>query len=596
MFQHGSSWRFGGLGSLLVCSSLLLLSSVGTVQAQEEPPVYLPLIIRLNPCLEQQLQEPSVAVDPACPPPASSSGVARGDFNGDGFADLAIGIPHEDISPSAGVELTNVGAVSIIFGSANGLVAANDQLWTQDSSGIEGEAEAYDFFGAALASGEFNGDMYADLAIGVPGEDVSNIADAGAVNVLYGGPGGLAAANNQVWNQGTSVSGTLLDSPEKGDYFGAALAWGDFNNDNIGDLAIGVRNESIVTGSGPAINSAGAVSVIYGSNNRLSAAGNQIWTQNNPGVASSSEEGDLFGYALTGGNFNGDDYRDLAIGIPREDLTTSGGVAVGNAGAVTILYGSATGLSATAGPGNQIVSQGTAGIQENAEPADNFGMVLAAADFNRDGRSDLAVGVPFEDLGGIQNAGAVNIIYGSANGLTNADDELFTQDSSGSDGSVDDVAETNDRFGSALGAGDFDGDGFRDLAIGIPYEDNRVYLGLYYFDFVDAGGVNLLHGYGGGLTTDNANFIHELDFHHSTYPGFMRSYNRFGASLTVWNFGKGSEADLVIGVPGDERNAGAVDIFYGPVNENSTTQSWNQDSPGIEGEAEPGDEFGSAVY
>ena len=77
MFQHGSSWRFGGLGSLLVCSSLLLLSSVGTVQAQEEPPVYLPLIIRLNPCLEQQLQEPSVAVDAACPLPASSSGLCR---------------------------------------------------------------------------------------------------------------------------------------------------------------------------------------------------------------------------------------------------------------------------------------------------------------------------------------------------------------------------------------------------------------------------------------------------------------------------------------------------------------------------------------
>src|ERR671912_1857643 len=40
------------------------------------------------------------------------------------------------------------------------------------------------------AAGDFNGDGFADLAVGAPGEDVGAAGDAGAVNVLYGSAGG----------------------------------------------------------------------------------------------------------------------------------------------------------------------------------------------------------------------------------------------------------------------------------------------------------------------------------------------------------------------------------------------------------------------
>jgi hypothetical protein len=68
-----------------------------------------------------------------------------GDFNGDGFADLAIGVPGEDIGT-----LTNAGAVNILYGSAAGLTAAGNQLFSQATPGVEGVAEVDDRFGSGL--------------------------------------------------------------------------------------------------------------------------------------------------------------------------------------------------------------------------------------------------------------------------------------------------------------------------------------------------------------------------------------------------------------------------------------------------------------
>ena len=83
-------------------------------------------------------------------------------------------------------------------------------------------------------------------------------------------------------------------------------------------------------------------------------------------------------------------------------------------------------------------------------------------DTNGDGVADLAAGASGENVGSVEDAGAVSVLYGSAVGLTTAGGRLFIQ--------VGSAAEEQDWFGWALAAGDFKNDGFADLAAGAPFE------------------------------------------------------------------------------------------------------------------------------
>ncbi len=121
--------------------------------------------------------------------------------------------------------------------SAGGLSAKGDQAWHRDIAWIGDSPATGDFFGDSVAAGDFNGDGYKDLAVGVDGEDIGGISDAGAVNVIYGSASGLTAAGNQVWFQ--DVDG-IEDTCEAGDHFGSSVATGDFDGDGSADLAVGL--------------------------------------------------------------------------------------------------------------------------------------------------------------------------------------------------------------------------------------------------------------------------------------------------------------------------------------------------------------------
>ena len=566
----------------------------------------------------------------------SSSGIARGDFNGDGIGDLAIGVPFEDIAGANGSTIQDAGGVNIIYGAAAGLsseAGPSDQFLGYGMT--NGRA------GTALASGDFNGDGFADLAVGAPFDDVptgttsttvpfvsSNIRDgssntidvgesiapavekfiqdAGRVHVFFGSAFGL---DPDSW-QAIHLGQVLRNVPRAGDEFGASLAWGDFDGDGFGDLAVGVPGFNL---------QAGAVAVLYGNSqgfvqNALSQR-RQLWTQDSSGIADVAEAGDRFGATLAAGEFGLSSVAfDLAIGVPAEDLVTT--VFVGrtpitrnirDAGAVHVLYGadSTAVVRGLTVEGTQYWNQasrqieGTGDILDAPEDDDRFGSALAS--FGLRG-SDLAIGVPGEDVGAVTDAGAVHVIYykPSANQLTFDNNQFWTQDSP----DVDDVAEPGDAFGFALAGGDFNGDTLKDLAIGAPGEtlnDQTAPLsnaGAVHVIYYQVFGVGLSATAGPGdqlWTQDSADIID------AAAVG-----ERFGSSLTAWDFGNGFMADLAIGVPfqsiGNLAGAGALHVIYAdntsfiPALRAIGNQLWSQDSAGIEGVAEAGDQFGRTAY
>ena len=247
------------------------------------------------------------------------------------------------------------------------------------------------------ADTDFDGDGFADLAIGTPGDRVGGGARGGTVRVLYGAATGLGSVRIQVWSQN---SAGVQDSSEEGDQFGASVETGDFDVDGFSDLAIGAPGESYVRG----LQHDGVVHVIYGSAAGLSSAGNQVWSQDTPGVPFGAQSNDHFGRTLSAGDFDGDGADDLVIGTPDEDL---------GLGAVHVLPGSIAGLSST---GAQVWTQESPGIADAAESTDRFGMALATGDFDGDGSDDLAVGV--DEAVDWVAIGAVHVIYGSAGGLS----------------------------------------------------------------------------------------------------------------------------------------------------------------------------------
>ena len=386
-----------------------------------------------------------------------------GDFDGDGYDDLAVGVPGD---VAGGKD--DAGGVNVIYGSAAGLAVTGNQLWSQASAGIAGEPRQGDFLGNALVARDFDDDGFGDLAIGAFGDGKDGFKnDSGSVQIIYGSAAGLNSAGSQQFHQ-------LKGKPERFDWFGHTLAAGDFDDDGYPDLAVGAPYEKH---SGHF--EAGAVNVMYGSASGLKIAGNQVWHQETSGVAGDAADADRLGWSLSAADFDGDSHADLAIGITQDEVGGDGG-----AGSAVVLYGSAGGLTAA---GSQLWNQDSPGVLGEAEPNDGNSDVVAG-DFDNDAFADLALGFQYEDIGTIQDAGAVNVIYGTAAGLSSTGNQLWHQDVTG----VEEEAEETDWFGAALTRADFDGDGFFDLVIGVPAESVTATVG--------GGSINVLYGSGTGLS------------------------------------------------------------------------------------------------
>lgn len=373
---------------------------------------------------------------------------ATGDFNGDGRDDLAVGSPGMNVSG-----LPGAGSINVLYGTSNGLSVAGDQLWHRDVAGVARDPGASDGFGDALAAGDFDGDGFDDLAVGVPGEllevGAEDLWNAGTVHVFYGSSQGLTANRDKPYSLLNSVSAA---TSEPLDRFGRSLAVGDFDNDGRDDLAIGLPGRSLEDEA----MAVGAVAILYGTSSGLGSPNDILLKQTSAGIDEESEAGDLFGAALAAGDFDGDGADDLAIGVPGEGLD-----GVQQAGQVVIVYGGNSGISTADA---MVLHQGLNGV--DGEPGVNaqFGRYLVAGDFDGDGQDDLAIAASGATIANVAKAGSVTIFRGSNAGLSSSNDSVYSRVTPGVPG----APKANERFGAGLLAGDFDDDGRMDLAISVP--------------------------------------------------------------------------------------------------------------------------------
>jgi hypothetical protein len=211
-------------------------------------------------------------------------------------------------------------------------------------------------------------------------------------------------------------------------------------------------------------------------------------------------------------------------------------------------------------------------------------------DFNGDRNDDLVVGVSGEDIGTLNAAGAFHVIYGTENGLSAASSQFFHQDIAGVFG----VASVGDIFGSALAAGNFNGDAYDDLAVSAPSED--------FSGGANQGFVIIFYGSPGGLTTTGSRrWIQGAD----GLPGTSETNDQFGYALVAGRFNNDAYEDLAIGTPyedveyttGTVADVGAVMVLYGSAGGLTATnaQLFTQDTTNVPDAAEAGDNFGWAL-
>lgn len=342
-------------------------------------------------------------------------------------------------------------------------------------------------------------------------------------------------------------------------------------------------------------------------------------------------------------DFDGDGQSDLAVGAPGE---RSGGA--NEAGAVHVVYG-AFGGGIQRG---ETWSEATAGVPGDPEIADRFGWALAAADFNNDGFSDLAVGAPYDDevVGSIYNSGAITVLYGSPAGLSVLGAQRLTQGSNGVPGQ----AEPGDRFGWSLSAQSSRVSLLPLLAVGAPGErmgrsfDAGVVVVLRGSAYgVSGNGSQVLTGpkdssgrvragdqfgfslAGGDLDDDEfEDLVVGMPYHTTTrlhgggavrvfygaVSGFAAEHARtwslrdlaprtrginhnFGFSVAVGNFGRGGAVDVAISAPGNDNTGGVVHIVYGDAGRRWKTgiQHWSQRSPGVPDVPEDRDFWGGKL-
>ncbi|MEU0786668.1 FG-GAP and VCBS repeat-containing protein [Streptomyces sp. NPDC006173] len=405
---------------------------------------------------------------------AAAATTPRFDFNGDGYADIAVGMPDATVDGKA-----KAGYISVIYGGPQSPSQSTGVI-SQAEAGIPGTPEAGDRFGSSVAPVDVNGDGVFELVVGASGESLTSdqLKDEGTVTVLDG--------------SGWNVKGTTV-ARGSGEFssIGRTVAAGDYDGDGDIDLAYGENSEesgSLRFRPGPLT----ADPVTTTSLRRYSMGGvtRDLATGDFDGDGRDDlaatwqglEDSSTFitrwddqakpaqwyadadrGSSLAVADFDRDGTDDLAVGLVQpnpESETTHCEDRLG--GAVLLLKGSKT---EDFGTESECFTQSNPEVGGAAEDGDDFGAALAAGDLNGDGRPELVVGVPGEDVGTVKDAGGYVTMNGTEHGLYGG--LARSQSTTNMPG----TAEAGDRFGGQVAVGDYNRDGLWDTAVSAPGEN-----------------------------------------------------------------------------------------------------------------------------
>ncbi|MET9678670.1 FG-GAP-like repeat-containing protein [Streptomyces coeruleorubidus] len=432
------------------------------------------------------------------PAAAAPSGLA-GDFNGDGYRDIAIGAMSADVG-----SVQSAGAVVVLYGSSSGVSAARKTVITQNSTGVPGAAEYGDRFGSSLAVGDLDRDGYSDLVVGAQYESIGDRDGVGSATVIWGGKSGLSGGKGLPQPSDLSEWGG----------FSSGVATGDFDGDGATDVTItGQSRTRLYKGpftrtGGPASHTSlgafGSTYEVFAGDLDRDGDAERVY----PFLVTGDERGEISYHGWTGTKYaqtdlpnadgeegtiadvNGDGYGDLVLGDYQEPQAGKPGGHKG--GQITVWYGGPTGPDPAQTP--TVIHQDTTGVPGAGEYDDLFGSAIGSGDVNGDGYADIAVGAWGEDVGSVKDAGSVTILFGSASGLSGKGSTSYTQDTAGVPG----ASETMDAFGMSVRLVDLDKNGKADLVSGAGYENGY-------------GAVTVLRGTASGLTTSGSKFLSARD-------------------------------------------------------------------------------------